>query len=115
MNIGLAGLLWAATMNARGGGAAAAGGSLSIDQVGWGQPANATNRLREPDYVVPVSSNWSSARPRAGWRPDAGLGDAVPTGLQGQMFIGVDQIKASGATGCRSEASMRWCSRATSR
>jgi filamentous hemagglutinin family protein len=91
------GLLWAAKMNARGGGAAAAGGSLSIDQVGWGQPSNATNRLREPDYTVPVfelvisqTGTWMA--------PGLKLGDAVPSSLQGQMFIGVDQIEASGAT-----------------
>ncbi|MEN3386307.1 MAG: hypothetical protein V7608_6351, partial [Hyphomicrobiales bacterium] len=91
------GLLWAATMNARGGGAAAAGGSLSIDQIGWGQAATATNRLREPNYVAPVFELVISQT--ATWMaPGLRLGDAVPAALQGQMFIGADQIEASGAS-----------------
>ena len=69
-----------------------------VDRSGrLGQPANATNRLREPDYVVPVFQLVVSQT--ASWMaPGLRLGDAVPTGLQGQMFIGVDQIEASGAT-----------------
>ena len=90
------GLLWSATMNARGGGSAAAGGGLSIDQVGWGQTATAANRLREPRYVVPVFELDISQTATA-MAPGLRLGDAVPAALQGKMFIGVDQIEASGA------------------
>ena len=90
------GLLWAATMNARGGSAAAAGGSLSIDQIGYGVPIVA-QRLREPHYTQPVFELVISQIGTA-MAPGLRLGDAVPAALQGQMFIGVDQIEASGAT-----------------
>jgi hypothetical protein len=91
------GLLWAATMNAKGGGAAAAGGSLSIDQFGWGVANTATERLREPNYVQPIFELVVSQTGVA-MAPGLRLGDAVPAALQGQLFIGVDQIEASGAS-----------------
>jgi filamentous hemagglutinin len=91
------GLLWSATMNAHGGSAAAAGGSLSIDQMGWGQASSASFRLLEPDYVVPIFELIVSQM-ATDMAPGLKLGDAVPAALQGKLFIGVDQIEASGAT-----------------
>jgi filamentous hemagglutinin len=91
------GLLWSATMNAHSGSSAAAGGSLSIDQVGWGQASSSTSRLLEPDYVVPIFELIISQM-SADMAPGLKLGDAVPAALQGKLFIGVDQIEASGAT-----------------
>jgi filamentous hemagglutinin len=91
------GLLWSATMNAHGGSAAAAGGSLSIDQIGWGQANSANFRLLEPDYVVPIFELIISQM-ATDMAPGLKLGDAVSAALQGKLFIGVDQIEASGAT-----------------
>ncbi|GKQ51846.1 filamentous haemagglutinin family protein [Bradyrhizobium sp. Ce-3] len=86
------GLLFDATMKGQGGGAGAAGGSLTIDQMIGSYVADSSGVSQ---FVQPVFQTIVS---QAAPLMTTGLsqGQAVPGGLLGDLFIGADQISSGG-------------------
>jgi filamentous hemagglutinin family protein len=87
------GLLWNASTDAHGGGAQAAGGSLTIGQSGYEVPLYSGlgyGGYTQPVFELVVSQHQGDPAP--------GLtrGSAVPASLSGQLYFSVDQIEAAG-------------------
>jgi filamentous hemagglutinin family protein len=87
------GLLFDATMKAQGGGPGAAGGNFIIDQIVGAYPG--INIFNDPNFVAPLFMlvvSEQSPMLSEGIR----VGQPIPLGNIGELFIGADQIMNSG-------------------